>query len=145
MMEKKTGDIFLTEESGRFTVYFRSINDEPAAFLCAADSQICSAHPHLRELLFELAAELAVNRERAPRDSIALRVREPLAKSTAVATPVIPCSSCTAPQAADVRAWAASCSAEDVERQLSPAGWPPGCCHVQPVGQFGSQAARVGR
>jgi hypothetical protein len=40
-------------------------------------------HLHIRELLIELAAEVAINRGRKAGDGAALRVREPLAASRA--------------------------------------------------------------
>jgi len=46
----------------------------------------------------------------------------------------LPCWTCDQPQAADVRAWLAGVSDEDIETQRSPSGWPLLCCHVKVVG-----------
>ena len=48
-----------------------------AVSLCGG-ADACGKHPHLRELLIELAAEVALNRERAAGDGVALRVRAPI-------------------------------------------------------------------
>jgi hypothetical protein len=142
-----TGDIYLIDDAGRRSAYLRPVDGSADIFLAAADLKACNTHTHLRELLFELAGEIALNRERASGAHVVLREREPLsppAQPTAQ-PPAYPCETCPAPQAEDVRGWLRSCSAEDVPRQLSPSGWPPGCCHVQAVGQFGEQAARRAR
>jgi hypothetical protein len=142
----KTGDIYLIDDAGRRSAYLRPADGSADVFLAAADLKACDTHPYLRELLFELAGEIALNRERASGAHVVLREREPLSQPVAQSSDVVlPCETCTAPQAEDVRGWLRSCSAEDVSRQLSPGGWPPGCCHVRAVGQFGSQALRTGR
>jgi hypothetical protein len=80
---EKTGDIFLTSEKGRCVAHWRPVDGSPDEFLCAADSSICSSHPHLRELLVELATEVALNIERAAGGSMTFRVREPVVESKA--------------------------------------------------------------
>ena len=65
-------------EKGRCVAYWRPAHGSPERFLCAADADACRKHPHLRELLIELAAEVALNRKRAAGDSVALRVRAPI-------------------------------------------------------------------
>jgi hypothetical protein len=62
----------------RLAAYWRPTDGSREAFLCAADADACGKHPHLRELLLELAAELALNRGRAAGDGVALRVRPPI-------------------------------------------------------------------
>ena len=86
MVMRKTGDILihLVSEEGRYVCYWRPVDgSSPDIFLCAADADIVSKHPHLRDLFAELAAELALNRGRESGDGRTLRVREPLAKSIA--------------------------------------------------------------
>jgi len=57
----------------------------------------------------------------------------------------LPCWTCDRPQAADARAWLGACSDEDAEKQCSPSGWPPFCCHVQLVGVVSGDTARAAR
>jgi hypothetical protein len=45
----------------------------------------------------------------------------------------LPCWSCSRPEAEDCRFWLGSASDDDVERQLSPSGFPPICCRVRVV------------
>ena len=78
MAKTKTGDIWLVGEKGRCVAYWRPADGSCDVFLCAAPADAIDKHPHLRELLIELAAELALNRDRAAGDSVALRAREPL-------------------------------------------------------------------
>jgi hypothetical protein len=66
------------QRKGRCVAYWRPAHGSPERFLCAADADACRKHPHLRELLIELAAEVALNRKRAAGDSVALRVRAPI-------------------------------------------------------------------
>jgi hypothetical protein len=49
----------------------------------------------------------------------------------------IPCASCTAPEADDVRHRAGQISGAS-ELQLSPNGYPVGCCHRRVLGQINS-------
>jgi len=46
----------------------------------------------------------------------------------------LPCWTCERWEAVDARAWLGSCSNEDIEKQLSPSGWPMCCCRVRIVG-----------
>jgi hypothetical protein len=84
---QKTGDIYMTTEKGRYVAYWRPVDGSPDVVLCTADLDTCGKHPHLRELLIELAAEVALNRGRAAGDSVALRVRAPLAAPRAAPEP----------------------------------------------------------
>ena len=56
---EKTGDIYLASEKGGCVAYSRPADGSPERFLCAADADACGKHPGLRELLIELAAEVA--------------------------------------------------------------------------------------
>ena len=69
---EKTGDIYLVSEKGRCVAYWRPVGGSPDAVLCAADSSACDRHPHLRELLLELAREMAINRGRKAGDSVTM-------------------------------------------------------------------------
>jgi hypothetical protein len=80
---EKTGDIYLTNEKGRCVAYWRPVDGSPDEFLCAADSSICSSHPHLREMLSELALEVALNRGCEAGASMTFRVREPVVETRA--------------------------------------------------------------
>ena len=62
---QKAGDIYQASEKGRCVAYWRPADGSPDVVLCAADLSSCRKHPHLRELLIELAAEVALNRGRA--------------------------------------------------------------------------------
>jgi len=74
----KIAEIYLVDEKGRLAAYWRPTDGSSEAFLCAADADACGRHPHLRDLLLELAQELALNRGRPAGDSVALRERPPL-------------------------------------------------------------------
>ena len=80
---EKTGDIYLSHEKGRCVVYWRPVDGSSDLFLCAMDLGVCSSHPHLREMLVELATEVALNRDRAAGNSATFRVREPVVESKA--------------------------------------------------------------
>jgi hypothetical protein len=82
---EKTGDIYLTSERGRCVAYWRPVDGSRDVFLCAMGLSVCSSHPHLREMLIELATEIPLNRERAAGDSATFRAREPVSGSTAAA------------------------------------------------------------
>jgi hypothetical protein len=55
---ERTGDIYLASEKGRCVAYWLPADGSPERFLCAADADACGKHPHLRDLLIELAAEV---------------------------------------------------------------------------------------
>jgi hypothetical protein len=80
---EKTGDIFMRHEKGRCVAYFRPVDGSPDVFLCAIDLNACSSHPHLREMLTELASEVALNRGCKAGASMTFRVREPVVETRA--------------------------------------------------------------
>ena len=75
---EKTGDIYVKGEKGRCVAYYRPADGSPHEFLCAAEQSVCDNHPHVRDLLVELAQEVHMNRARAKGAGVCLRVREPL-------------------------------------------------------------------
>jgi hypothetical protein len=77
-MRKKIAEIHLVDAKGRLAAFWRPVDGSRESFLAAADAAACRKHPHLRELLLELAHELALNRVRPAGDSVALRERPPL-------------------------------------------------------------------
>jgi hypothetical protein len=79
---EKTGDVYLIGEKGRCVAYWRPVDGSRDVFLCATDLNACSNHPHLREMLIELAAEVALNRGREAGDSATFRVRGPVVEKT---------------------------------------------------------------
>ena len=77
---EKLGNIFVRGEKGRCVAYYRPADGSPHEFLCAAEQSVCGNHPHVQDLLVELAQEVHMNRTRAKGDGVCLRVREPLTK-----------------------------------------------------------------
>jgi len=77
---EKLGDIYVTNEKERRVAYYRPVDGSPHEFLCAVEQNVCDNHPHVRDLLIELAQEVHMNRTRAKGDGVCLRVREPLTR-----------------------------------------------------------------
>jgi hypothetical protein len=78
---EKVATVYLTNEKERCVARLRPVDEScTEVFLCAADLRACTDHAHVRELLIELAGEIAINRERAASDSTALRERTPISK-----------------------------------------------------------------
>src|SRR5262249_30516545 len=82
---EKTGDIYVSSEKGRCIAHYRPVDGSRAVFLCAVELSACNDHPHLREMLVELATEVALNREREAGNSMTFRVHEPALRSAAAA------------------------------------------------------------
>jgi len=70
-------------EKGRCVAYWRPVDGSSDVFLCAMDLSACSSHPHLRNMLVELATEVALNRGRKAGHSATFRVREPIVEPRA--------------------------------------------------------------
>jgi|SRR6516165_7669449 hypothetical protein len=78
---EKTGDIYLASEKGRCVAYWRPVDGSSDVFLCAMDSSVCNNHPHLREMLIELATEVVLNRGCEAGASMTFRVRAPVVET----------------------------------------------------------------
>ena len=76
-VKEKTGDIYLTNEKGRCVAYWRPVDGTPDVFLCAAEARTCGDHPHVLQMLTDLACELALNYGRAVDDGVTFRVHAP--------------------------------------------------------------------
>jgi hypothetical protein len=55
----------------------------------------------------------------------------------------LPCWKCERPEAEDVRFWLGAC--DSIEKNLSPLGWPPGCCHVRCIAVVPKAEAEAAR
>jgi hypothetical protein len=67
---QRVGEVFLIREGSACVAYLRPADGSPDRYLCAADGRACSVHPHLQEHLIGLAADIAVNLDRAPGERV---------------------------------------------------------------------------
>jgi len=61
---KKTATVYLASEKDRCIARLRPVDGADEIFLCAANLDVCNNHPHVRELLIELAGEIAITGRR---------------------------------------------------------------------------------
>jgi hypothetical protein len=108
---------------------WRSEDGVAEVVLCSVDLTAYGSEPAVREHFAALTNAVADHHRRK-------HVVVPIASASRLAG--IPCETCTAPEADDVRHRAGQIS--DVsELELSPGGFPVGCCKRRIVGAFGSQ------
>jgi hypothetical protein len=71
--ESKLGDVYLRRNKSRCCAYWRAVDGTSDVFLCSIDLIAYRRHPHLRDLLVELASEVALNLKREAGSSVTLR------------------------------------------------------------------------
>jgi hypothetical protein len=117
---------FVREASGVGKAVFRSTDDAEDVF-CAAVALDAYDDPHVCEAFAALVASVAAYRRR-------VHVAESVAPTSRLAG--FDCEKCEAPEATDVRFYAAQSSGA---LELSPGGHPAGCCKVRTVGAYGGR------
>jgi hypothetical protein len=127
MADTRIGDIFFSAEGDRGCAYWRGVADTGDTFLCAVDLAAYNAQAEVRDQFMALASAVAAHRQRA----FIAGMGKPISRLAG-----LPCETCEAPQANDVRHRAAQV-ADINELELSPSGLPMGCCRVRTVGVMG--------
>jgi hypothetical protein len=125
------GTISIIEQDGRSCAYWCGVGDASDVFLCSVDAAIYNAHAKARELLMALAAEAASHREHAV---VVGKTTEPLPWWAS-----LPCARCNSVQAQDVLHRARQ-ALELAELQVSPSGYPAGCCKIRVLGVINPSA-----
>jgi hypothetical protein len=126
------GTIHVIEEGGRSCAYWHGIDAAEVTFLAAVESSDY-ASPEVRTQFMALVSSIAAHRERGV---VAGKV------ASAPAAPwwaSLPCAKCNSPQAADVMHLARQ-ALELAELQVSPSGYPAGCCKIRVLGVINPSA-----
>ena len=120
---------FSQDPDGRGTAFWRASDDAPDAFLCGVALDAYDSDSGVRDRFAELV-NVAADHCR----------REHAAQVVAPASRLegIPCATCAAPEAADIRFRAGQIS-DASELGLSAGGFPVGCCKRQIVGVIGGR------
>ena len=120
--------VFFSQDSdGRGTALWHATDDGPGVFCCGVDLSAYNADARVSQLFADLVAAVADHFRR-------VHAVESVAPASRLAG--FDCEKCEAPEAADVRFYAAQSSGA---LELSPGGHPAGCCKVRIVGAFGSR------
>ena len=121
--------VYFVQEAGAGRAVFRASDEAPDVFLCSVELTAYNSEPQVRDRFAEWVNAMADYCRRK-------HVIETVALTSRLAG--LPCETCTAPEADDVRFRAGQIS--DVsELQLSPNGYPIGCCKRRIVGAFGGR------
>jgi hypothetical protein len=121
--------IYFEQEAGAGRAVWRSEDGGAEAVLCSVNLVAYDSEAIVRERFSELVNAVA---DHYRRKHVVVTV-VPVSRLAG-----IPCETCKAPEADDVRHRAGQIS--DVsELELSPGGFPVGCCKRRIVGAFGSQ------
>jgi hypothetical protein len=114
---------FVQEASGVGKAVFRPIDSAEDMFLCSIDLTAYS-EPRVRDLFTELVNAVADHFR---------RVHAATVVAPASQLEGLPCATCESAEAIDVRFHAAQGSGA---LELSPGGFPAGCCKVRAVGGY---------
>ena len=120
---------FVREASGVGKAVFRPTDDAEDVF-CAAVALDAYDDPHVCANFAALVNAVAAYRRRTH----AVEAAAPVSRLDG-----LPCATCEAPEADDVRFRAGQIS-DASELQLSPNGYPVGCCRRRIVGAFGGRS-----
>jgi len=115
-------------ETGLGRAVWRSEDGAEEVALCSVDLTAYSNEPSVRERFSELVSAVADYYRRT-------HVAAPVASISRLDG--LPCATCKAPEADDIRHRAGQIS-DASELALSPGGYPAGCCRVRAVGVFGT-------
>ena len=121
--------VYFVQEADRGVAVWRASDDAPDVFLCSVDLTSYHGDSQVRDRFAELV-NVAADHCR----------REHAAQVVAPASRLegIPCATCAAPEADDVRFRAGQIS-DAAGLELSPGGFPVGCCKRQIVGVIGGR------
>jgi hypothetical protein len=120
--------VYFSQEADRGVALWHASDDRPGVYCCGVDLSAYHNAPRVSELFAELTAAVADYHRR-------MFATEAVASASRLAG--FDCEKCEAPEAADVRFYAAQGSGA---LELSPGGHPAGCCKVRTVGAFGARA-----
>jgi hypothetical protein len=121
--------IYFEQEAGAGRAVWRSEDGGAEAVLCSVNLVAYDNEASVREHFAALTNAVA-DHHRRKHEVV------PVAPTSRLAG--IPCETCKAPEADDVRHRAGQIS-DISELELSPGGFPVGCCKRRIVGAFGSQ------
>jgi hypothetical protein len=120
--------VYFVTEGDRGVAYWRGAEDAADEFLCSIELKSYDNDSHVRDLFSTLVSATAAHHKMR----FTVEVVAPASRLAG-----LPCESCTAPAADDIRHRAGQIS--DVsELRLSPSGFPEGCCKVKTVAAFGT-------
>ena len=122
--------VYFDQEKGAGRAVWRSEDGAEEITLCSVDLAAYGSEPSVREHFDALTQAVADHHRRR-------HVAAPIASAASRLEGIL-CATCTAPEADDVRHRAGQIS-DVTELQLSPAGYPAGCCRRRIVGAFSSQ------
>ena len=114
--------VYFLQDAGVGRAVFRASDEAPDEFLCSVELTAYNSDSQVRDRFAELVNAVADHFRRA---HVALAPASRLAG--------LPCETCTAPEADDIRHRAGQIS-DASELALSPGGFPIGCCKRRIVG-----------
>jgi len=120
---------FSQDPDGRGTAFWRASDDAPDAFLCGVALDAYDSDSGVRDRFAELVNAVADHCRRKH----AAEVATPTSRLAG-----LPCETCKAPEADDVRFRAGQIS-DASELGLSAGGFPVGCCRRRIVGVIGGR------
>ena len=120
---------FSQDPDGRGTAFWRASDDAPDAFLCGVALDAYDSDSGVRDRFAELVNAVADHCRRKH----AAEVATPTSRLAG-----LPCETCKAPEADDVRFHAGQVS-DASELALSAGGFPIGCCKRRIVGVIGGR------
>ena len=121
--------VYFLREGDRGVAYFRANDQAEDVFVAAIALAAYDSNSDVRDHFAGLVAAAADYYRR----TYAAEVVSPASRLEG-----IPCATCTAPEADDVRFRAGQIS-DAAGRELSPGGFPAGCCKRQIVGVIGGR------
>ena len=121
--------VYFVREGDRGVAVWRASDEAPDRFLCSVELTAYDSDAQLRDRFAELVSAVADHCRRK-------HVAEVVAPASCLAG--LPCETCEAPEADDIRFRAGQIS-DASELQLSSNGYPVGCCNRRIVGAFGGR------
>ena len=120
--------VYFVQEADRGAAVWRASDDAPDVFLCSVELTAYNSDSQIRDRFAELVNAVA--------DYYRKHAAEVAAPTSRLAG--LPCETCEAPEADDVRFRAGQIS-DAAGLELSPGGFPVGCCKRQIVGVIGGR------
>jgi hypothetical protein len=119
-------DVYFVQEADRGVAFWHADDDAPGVYCCGVDLRAYNDTQAVRDCFAALVAAVAAH----CRSRFTAEVAAPTSRLAG-----LPCETCTALEADDVRFRAGQIS-DLSELQLSPNGYPIGCCHRRVLGGF---------
>jgi hypothetical protein len=121
--------VYFVQGAGRGNAFWRASDESADVFLCAVALDVYDSESEVRDRFAELVNAVAAHCRRR----LTAEVADPASRLAG-----LPCEKCEAPEADDVRHPAGQVS-DVAELELSPGGFPVGCCKRRVVGAFGGR------